>query len=99
MGQGVPVDPVVGAVLQRVAEVVVEVQNVHPKRVGNIPTEEVCLDDIMAGLRSLVFNLGSKQGNKAGELGQVWTGLPVGLWDQEATSHPLSKRHGEVPYD
>lgn len=59
MGQGIPVDTIAGAVMQGEAEVEVEVQHVHPKRVGQSAAVKVGLNDIVAELGSLVFNLRS----------------------------------------
>lgn len=57
MGHGVPVDTVVGAVLQGEAEVEVEVQNVPLVGVGQSPAVEVCLDHIVTELWGFVLNL------------------------------------------
>lgn len=57
MGEGVPVDSVIGAVLQGEAELEVEVQHILPVAVSQSPTVEVGFNHIVTQLGSLVFNL------------------------------------------
>lgn len=57
MGEGIPVDPISGAVLQGEPEVEVEVQHIHPIRVSQSPTVEVGFNHIVTQLGSLVLNL------------------------------------------
>lgn len=99
MSEGIPVDSVIGAVLQGEAKVVVEVQHIHPIRVGQSGTVEIGFNHIITQQRSLVLNLGRKQGiyheRKLASLKTpnvyvwlCWAGLY--LRHQESTSNPLS---------
>lgn len=58
VSQGVPVDSVARAVLQREAEVVVQVQHVHFVPVGQSGAVEIGFYHIVTQQRSLVLNLG-----------------------------------------
>lgn len=57
MGEGVPVDSVMRAVLQGEAELEVEVQHIHPVAVSQSSAVEVGFNHIVTQLGSLVCNL------------------------------------------
>lgn len=57
MGDGVPVDAVVGAILQGEAKAEVEVQNVPLIGVGQSPAVEVRLNHIVTEIWGFVLNL------------------------------------------
>lgn len=58
MSEGVPVDSIISAVLQREAKVVVQVQHIHFVRVGQSTTVKIAFNHIITQQRSLVLNPG-----------------------------------------
>lgn len=102
MSEGVPVDSVISAVLQREAKVVVQVQHIHFIRVGQSAAVKVGFNHIIAQQRSLVLNLGrtaQETGRERGvspekrvEFGKTkhaWL-VTVYLRHQESTFNPFS---------
>lgn len=57
-------DSIIGAVLQGGTKVEVEVQHIHPIRVGQSATVEIRLNHIITQQSSLVLNLGRKRGKE-----------------------------------
>lgn len=66
MSEGVPVDSILRAVLQREAKVEVQVQHVPLVRVGQSGAVEIGFNHIIAQERSLVLNLGREREGKEG---------------------------------
>lgn len=67
MSEGVPVDSIINAVLQREAKVVVQVQHIHFVRVGQSTTVKIGFNHIITQQRSLVLNLGRTAEEKGRE--------------------------------
>lgn len=59
MGNGVPVDSIFCAMLQREPELVVEVQHVHVIDISQSPAEEVGFNHVKTQLGNFVLNLWS----------------------------------------
>lgn len=65
MSDGIPVDSIVGAVLQGESELEVEVQHIQPVRVSQSPTVKVGYDYIVTQLGNLVLDLKGSESSTA----------------------------------